>query len=338
MTSAQPIDYLFAGGLREDYCISAGGEVRLREMGGNALYAAVGARVWTKRVGLLARVGNNYPVEWLKSFNEHGLDTRGVKVLEMPQDTRTFYAYRSLEERDDTNPAEHFQRLGLPLPEALIGYVSSTNGQEERNRFGPLAVRPNETPRSYLHARGAHLAPCEYIVHQTLPATLRRNGVRFITCDPSVRYMQPAFADAVKQVVSGLDAFLPSEMEVRALFGEALTDLWAAAEAFGAMGARLVIIKLGARGQNVYETATRRKWHVPAYPARVRDVTGAGDAYCGGFLVGLAETEDPVEAALRGTVSASLVVEGVGALYALDSAAGLAQARLDSLRHSIRIL
>jgi ribokinase len=162
--------------------------------------------------------------------------------------------------------------------------------------------------------------------------------MRFVTCDPSVRYMQPAFVEEVKQVVKGLDAFLPSEMEVRAYFGETVKDLWQAAEAFGALGARLVVIKLGARGQYVFEAATRRKWHVPAYPAKVRDVTGAGDAYCGGFLTGLAETEDPVEAALRGAVSASLVVEGVGALYALDSAAGLAQARLDSLRSSIRIL
>jgi sugar/nucleoside kinase (ribokinase family) len=338
MTASKLIEYIFAGGLREDYCISADGEVRLREIGGNALYAAVGARVWTEHVGLLARVGSNYPADWLRQLNERGLDTRGVKVLDTPQDTRTFYAYRSLEEREDTDPAEHFQRLGQPLPEALIGYVSSTHGQEERRRFGPLAVRPSETPRSYLHARGAHLAPCEYVVHQTLPATLRRNGVRFITCDPSVRYMQPAFTEEVKQVVNGLDAFLPSEMEVRAFFGAALKDLWQAAEALGALGARLVVIKLGARGQYVYETATRRKWHVPAYPARVRDVTGAGDAYCGGFLVGLAETEDPVQAALRGTVSASLVVEGVGALYALDSAAGLAQARLESLRHSVRIV
>lgn len=338
MTTTEPIEYLFAGGLREDYCISAGGEVHLQEIGGNALYAGVGARVWAQRVGLLARVGSNYPADWLQKLNARGLDTRGVKVLETPQDTRTFYAYRSLEERDDTNPAKHFERLGQPLPEALNGYVSSTNGQEERNRFGPLAVRPSETPRSYLHARGAHLAPCEYVVHQTLPATLRRNGVRFVTCDPSVRYMQPTFTDEVKQVINGLDAFLPSEMEVRLFFGEALKDLWQAAEAFGAMGTRLVVIKLGARGQYIYEAATRRKWHVPAYPAKVRDVTGAGDAYCGGFLTGLAETEDAVEAALRGTVSASLVVEGTGALYALDSAAGLARARLESLRHSIRIL
>ncbi|MCS6909909.1 MAG: PfkB family carbohydrate kinase [Anaerolineales bacterium] len=338
MTTSRAIKYIFAGGLREDYFIGADGKVRLREVGGNALYAAVGARIWTEHVGLLARVGSNYPAEWLKHLNERGLDTRGVKVLDTPQDTCTLHTYHSLEEREDTNSAEHFQRRGQPLPEALSGYVSSTNGQEERRRFGPLAVRPSETPRSYLHARGAHLAPCEYVVHQTLPATLRRNGVRFITCDPSVRYMQPSFSEELKQVVNGLDAFLPSEMEVRAFFGAGLKDLWQAAEAFGAMGARLVVIKLGARGQYVYETATRRKWHVPAYPARVRDVTGAGDAYCGGFLVGLAETEDPVQAALRGTASASLVVEGVGALYALDSAAGLAQARLESLRHSVRIV
>jgi ribokinase len=75
---------------------------------------------------------------------------------------------------------------------------------------------------------------------------------------------------------------------------------------------------------------------VPAYPAKVRDVTGAGDAYCGGFLAGLVQTHAPLEAALRGTVSASLVIEGVGAMYALDSTPGLAEARLQSLRDLVR--
>jgi len=73
------------------------------------------------------------------------------------------------------------------------------------------------------------------------------------------------------------------------------------------------VLKLGAQGQYVYEPASGRKWHVPACPARLVDVTGAGDSYCGGFLVGLDQTGDPLEAALRGCVTASLVVEGVGA-------------------------
>ncbi len=331
-------EYIFTGGLREDYFITAAGEVHLRKLGGNAIYAAVGARVWSKAVGLLSRVGSNYPPEWLELLQQRGLDTRGVKVLPEAQNTRTFYAYLSLEERVDTDPAAHFARLGRPLPPDLQHYATSTDGQDERTRFGPLAVRPTEVPREYLDARGAHLAPCEFVVHSTLPATFRHSKIGYVTCDPSLRYMHPNFTDDVKRIVSGLDAFLPSEMETRAYFREPLADLWEAAEAFGAMGAKLAVIKLGARGQFLYEAASGRRWHVPAYPAKARDVTGAGDAYCGGFLAGLAETHDPLEAALRGSVSASLVIEGSGALYALDSTPGLAQARLAALRDSVRAI
>lgn len=330
------IDFACVGGMREDYVIMPSGEVRLREIGGNALYAAVGARLWAERVGLVARVGDNYPAEWLTTIQARGLDTGGIKIVPGTLDTRTFYAYLSLEERVDTDPAAHFARVGQPLPPELAGYTTSTDGQAERGKFGPLAVRPNEVPAAYFGARGFHLAPYNFVVHTTLPLTLRRGGVRYVTCDPSIRYMQPPFADDVKQIVHGLDAFLPSEMETRAFFRDAPDDLWQAAEAFGAMGAKIVVIKIGARGQYVHETATKRKWHVPAYPAKVKDVTGAGDAYCGGFLVGLAETDDPVEAALHGAVSASIVIEGTGALYALDRMPGLTEARLLSLRDAVR--
>jgi sugar/nucleoside kinase (ribokinase family) len=330
------IEFAFVGGMREDYFITPTGEARLREMGGNALYAAVGARLWSEHVGLVSRVGENYPAEWLTTIQTRRLDTGGIKIVPGPLDTRTFYAYLSLEERADTDPASHFARVGRPLPPELADYTTSTEGQAERDKFGPLAVRPTEVPEHYLQARGFHLAPYDFIVHTTLPPTLRRQGVRYITCDPSIRYMQPPFAEEVKQLVHGLDAFLPSEMEARAFFRDAPDDLWQAAETFGLMGAKVIVIKLGARGQYVYETATQRKWHVPAYPAKVKDVTGAGDAYCGGFLVGLAQTDDPVEAALRGAVSASIVIEGVGALYPLDSTPGLAEARLLALRDSVR--
>ncbi len=322
--------------MREDYFITPAGEVHLHNIGGNALYAAVGARVWADQVGLVSRVGENYPREWLETIDARGLDTRGIKIIPGPQDTRTFYAYLSLEERADTDPAAHFARVNQPLPPELADYKTSTEGQEDRKRFGPLAVRPSEIPQSYLHARGYHLAPYDFIVHQTLPGTLRRQGVRYITCDPSVRYMHPNFAEEVKQIVHGLDAFLPSEMETRAFFREPLPDLWQAADAFGAMGTKIVVIKLGARGQYVFDVEGKRKWHVPAYPAKAKDVTGAGDAYCGGFMVGLAQTQDPLEAALRGAISASIVIEGVGAVYALDASAALAQARLQALRDTVR--
>ncbi|MEP7358930.1 MAG: PfkB family carbohydrate kinase, partial [Anaerolineales bacterium] len=298
----ESVEYVVVGGLRQDYFITPAGEAHLDQLGGNALYAAVGARLWSQRVGLVARVGSNFPAEWIGVIAGRGIDTRGIVVRPEPLDTRTFYAYRTLEQRDDTDPAAHFARLGMPLPAALEGYATSTEGQADPQHFSPLAVRPEEIAPAYLGARAFHLAPYDFSVHLSYPPLLRAVGGS-VTCDPSVRYMFPVYQAQVAGIVRQLAAFLPSEMETREFFPELAGDLWAAAEAFGALGAGCVVLKLGARGQFVYHPATGRKWHVPAYPARVLDVTGAGDAYCGGFLVGLDQTGDPLEAALRACVT-----------------------------------
>jgi sugar/nucleoside kinase (ribokinase family) len=336
------ISYAIVGGLRDDYFITPDNQAHLHQLGGNALYAAVGAQLWARttaqRVGLIARAGADYPREWLDEIERSGIDVAGVVVRPEPLDQRTFYAYLSLEERVDTEPEAHFHRIGQPLPAALAGYATSTEGQEDRTSFSPLGVRPDEINLDYLEAQAFHLAPFDFSVHLSLPKLLRRQPGRVITCDPSVRYMQPQYMADVREIVGQLDAFLPSAMETRALFDGAIDDLWQAAEAFGEMGARSVVLKLGARGQFVYDSLSRRRWHVPAVRARVVDVTGAGDAYCGGFLVGLTETHDPLEAALRGCVSASLVIEGTGALYALDRDSQPAQARLEALRPAVKAI
>lgn len=333
--ASPPIEYAFVGTLTEDYSLTLSGEARLHEMGGSALYAAVGAHLWSPAIGLVARVGENYSSDWLKTLAAKGFDLQGVPIIPGAPDLRNFYAYLSADERVETDPAAHFARVGQSLPPELADYTPNPV-PESHTQFSPLAARPSDVPESYLHIEGFHLAPSEFAVHHTFPATLRRYDVHYVTCDPGSRYMQPAFAEDVKLIVHRLDAFLPSESETRAFFRDQIEDLWQAAEAFGAMGAKIVVIKLGARGQYVYETDSKRKWHVPAYPAKVRDLTGAGDAYCGGFLVGLAQTHDPVEAARRGAVSASFVIEGNSALYALQSMPGLVTARLESLRDSVR--
>jgi ribokinase len=335
MAEAQ-YDYLIVGGLREVYCITHDGRVTERAQGGNAAYAGVGAALWTRSVGLLSRVGCNYPAEWLAELRRAGIDVEAVVVLPEPQDSRTFYAYLSPVDRVDTNPAFHYQRIGRPMPRALLDYRSSTEGQERTDGLSPLAVRPADLPGGLRAVRGAHLAPADYLTHSLLPIHLRQAGVPVVTLDPSARYMVPSFRRRLPGLVQGLDAFLPSLAEARAYFEPRPPTLWEMAEALGALGCRFVVLKGGAGGQFAYEVETGRRWHVPAYAARVRDVTGAGDAFCGGFLVGLVETEDLVEACLRGGVSASLAIEGVGALYALGATDGLAQARLEVLRGTVR--
>ncbi len=53
-------------------------------------------------------------------------------------------------------------------------------------------------------------------------------------------------------------------------------------------------------------------WRIPALPTAVVDVTGAGNAYCGGFLVGLGEGHDALESACRAAVGASYALRQFG--------------------------
>lgn len=75
-----------------------------------------------------------------------------------------------------------------------------------------------------------------------------------------------------------------------------------------------MVAKLGEQGSLLAEGGTGRLVRIPCLPVNARDTTGAGDAYCGGFLAGIVAGRPVAEAAAMGTVSASYVVEAVGAL------------------------
>jgi ribokinase len=148
--------------------------------------------------------------------------------------------------------------------------------------------------------------------------------------------MNPTFWDDVPALLTGLTAFLPSEEEVLALFQGHSDDLWEIAEALAAYGCEVIVIKRGESGQILYDAATRSRWEIPSYPSRMVNPIGAGDAFCGGFLAGYRRTYDMLEAVLYGNIAASLVVEGHKPAYALEALPGLAEARLESLRQSVR--
>ncbi len=73
---------------------------------------------------------------------------------------------------------------------------------------------------------------------------------------------------------------------------------------------RVTVVTEGAQGATLYHRGGRFRF--PARQTRVVDPTGAGDVFAAAFLVRLAETDDPREAARFANVVASLSVEGAG--------------------------
>ncbi|HZW02792.1 MAG TPA: carbohydrate kinase family protein, partial [Anaerolineaceae bacterium] len=310
MDSSPFLRFIIAGQLRRDYILLPGGAGHLDAAGGSLLYAAAGLGLWENNAGLIARIGEDFPQEWVEAIAARGFDIRGIHILPQEIDLRWFAAYPDGETRQTGNIVSHFARLGVPFPKTLLGYTEPTQTQDSRNQPTVHTLRLNDFPEDYLDATAAHLCPLDYLSHSLLPPALRRGHVSTITLDPGAGYMDPIHWDEVPLILNGLTAFLCSEEKLTNLFQGRSTDLWEMAEALAGYGCDLIVIKRGRRGQYLYDHSRRARWTIPAYPAKVVDPTGAGDAFCGGFLVGFRNTYQPLDACLCGNVSASFVVEG----------------------------
>ena len=109
-------------------------------------------------------------------------------------------------------------------------------------------------------------------------------------------------------LLPSVDYFMPSLEEAAFLSGR--DDPAEAAAFFMDRGAGACIFKMGAKGS--YTRTRDRAFRTPAFRVPVSDTTGCGDAYCGGFVVGLVEGLD-LEAACRlGAAAAALVATGLG--------------------------
>lgn len=304
--------------------------------GGSLLYSAFGLKLWQSNIGLIGRVGEDYPQDWLDKLAQLGFDRRGIRVLPRAVDLRYFAAYPDGQTRSVTNPVSHFARLGLPFPKSLLGYVDPDQVKESRLQPREITIRITDYPDDYLDATAAHLAPLDYLSAALLPPAFRQGHVTTITMDPTAGMMTPIYWDDIPGLLRGISVFHTNEEKIRALFQGRSSDLWEMAESIASHGCELVVIKRGVQGQMVYDHPRRTRWTIPAYPANVVDPTGAGDAFCGGFLAGFRETYDPLEAALRGNISASIIVEGISPFYAANTLPALVQMRLESLRPLVR--
>lgn len=321
-------EHMIVGRLTMDYVVTADDRVHRGLIGGGLVYSAAGARVWSPSVGLVGRVGRNFPSRALKRLESQGFDLAGLQQVDRPLQHTTFFAYQEPTARLNGKPTSHFLRIEKQLPKPLLNYEAEA-ARMSRHELDALATI---LPGDIGMAKGAHLAPISWRRASVITSELRERGLSLLSLDPHSEYLQPGQHDQLKVLLRDVDAFLPSLTQARRLFQRPPSSNWEIAEKFADWGAKFVILKCGKEGQLVLDGVNDRRWKIPAYPVTVRDVTGAGHAFCGGFLVGLSSTGDPLEAALRGNVAASFAVEGVGPFYPLTSLPGLAEARLSRLR------
>lgn len=329
---------VFVGQLTREFYLTANDDLVLDEPGGSSLFSALGYRIWEDDhvPGLIARVGENYPQNWLDLFQEQGIDTGGIKILPEYLDVRSFCGQGKDGQWTRDNPVRHFARLGKPVPNLLLDYEVEDRALANPRKISEKSIRQGDVPSSYQTATGVHLCPVDFITHNLLPSVFRQAGFTTLTLDPCASYMGPDFFPDIPGLITGLTAFLPTEAELRNLFKQRSVDLWEMAAELGSFGCSLIVIRREDDGQYLYDAETDQRWEIPPYPSRKVKERGVGDAFCGGFLAGYRDTFEPLQAVLSGSVSASLARESVHSFYALDTLAGLPGARLEALKQEVK--
>ena len=105
-----------------------------------------------------------------------------------------------------------------------------------------------------------------------------------------------------------------NENEVRMLTGEGHEK---GSKVLLREGATVVAVKLGAKG--CYVTDGEESHLIEPYRTKVVDTTGAGDAFCAGFIYGLVNKKGLYECGRLGNLVASRCITKVGARTGLPS-------------------
>ncbi len=277
-----------AGNLSLDDTVNPDGQAGAAP-GGDALYSALGAAVWRYPVELLSRVGADYPVGFMEQVAGFGI---GIEML-----------------RRVAGPTVHYRITNTDSDERQYEHLTPERRLHELSPQGPDLDAVSG-------ASWLHVAAMPIDLQAAAISRCRAERVRY-SLDPHEEYIV-GYEGQLRDLIRG-SVFMPSELEVAIMFPDLAGDqppsalAEAAASRLLDMGACSVAIKLGARGCFVADPGYRAA--LPARPIVVVDSTGAGDAFCGGFLAGYLRTGSPLLGAVCGTISAAHVVKGFGAFH-----------------------
>jgi ribokinase len=140
-----------------------------------------------------------------------------------------------------------------------------------------------------------------------------------ISFDPGSVYAQKGFA-SIEPIIRSSYVLMPNAVELELLTGEA--DYCKGAALMIEMGVKIVAVKLGSKG--CYVTDGQERLRIEPFKVKVVDTTGAGDAFCAGFLYGLIHGKSLSECGRLGNFVASRSVTALAARAGLPYAKDLA--------------
>jgi len=253
-------------------------------LGGAGTYIGLSASLFDAQPSIISIVGGDFEKENLELLNSKGINTDSIEIV--PKG-KTFYwkgKYHSDWNKRDTLSTQ------LNVLADFNPIVSDENKEAE------IVVLGNLHP----------------IVQNIVLDQVNVNE-KCVILDTMNFWMDNVLEELMK-VIRRVDIIIINDEEAIQLSGK--DTLFAAAKEILSFGPKQIVIKKGEHGAMLFEDG--KFFTIPAFPVeKVKDPTGAGDTFAGGFAGYLSQI-DKIDfegmklAVVNGTVMASFCVEGFG--------------------------
>ncbi|MDH3662366.1 MAG: PfkB family carbohydrate kinase, partial [Alphaproteobacteria bacterium] len=266
-------------------------------MGGNALYAFAGARLWMapSEIAVVSRRGAGYPFP----IEDH-LYRAGAGAVRIGHTEAEHLVEWILYEEDGA-------RRSLPR-NADLRRAFGEGGASTDYLTVLEAISPDigEAADFLETADAVYLAPQILSRHAEAQRVLADNAA-FVALDPSPHYASDMDPAALRAALPNVDALLPSEMEARRMLDLSSGDVEHAVASLLAAGFPEVALKRGGAGVTLgWEGGIET---IAAADVTLADPTGAGDAFGGAYAAARLMGRDPPEAARRGIAASAVVIQ-----------------------------
>ncbi len=297
-------EFIAVGSVIIDDIVYPDGRTSMGVLGGGGTHAAYGIAMTGARPGLVALVGEDLPAE-IRARLERDFDIHGLVWTAHPQ----------------VRGWQIFEWNGLRNEIFRVDVI-------EPFMYGPDAQNldiPFEPPRGMTLLRGPGQV-AEW--RRRFPGTT-------LLWEPVRVFMLSADRYAFKTGIQQADIVSPNLHEAQTMYG--ISDEVEIMRRMLEDGARVAALRMGELGSLLAQRGDDRAYYIPAVDVpELVDQTGAGNSYCGGFLVGFCRSGDLVEAGCFGAAAAAFTLEHVGCAEIPSDRAAQWQHRLEQARDGVR--
>lgn len=251
-----------------------------RILGGSAVHFGVAASFFTE-LQLVAVIGNDFPEAHIDFLKTRGIDLEGLETI---RGGKTFH-WQGRYDYDLSNP----QTL-----------------KTELNVFETFKPR---IPAAYKKAKYVFLANIDPVLQKEVLGQI--DSPRLVACD-TMNFWIESKPRELKEMIRHVNVLMINEGEARLFAKE--RNLVKAARKIQSWGPKTLVVKQGEYGALLFHE--EQIFSAPGLPLEeIKDPTGAGDSFAGGFMGylskmnGADESEDLKQAVIYGSVMASFNVE-----------------------------